>query len=419
MTGRERRQLRGFLLLALHGAQCCTVPSLAEPATALPAAWPATAPAVALDAGADTTTAPADLPYDAWTGTESTAGDYFVRVEEWRHPATGTTVTLLPMVHVADPCFYATVEQRLQGADVVLTEGVGGSPSLSPTTFLLAYVFGNYSRACWLGELSLQSGALDEGPRAQRGDLDQAEFSASMGCGASLLQGVALPILALLVEPLHFGRWLLANGRGATGDGVADAAAFRHWLVSDFADTTGADPDDDGLLPGVIEQRNDHLLGRLDAVLAQPDVRSVALPWGASHMHGIAAGLHERGFQRAGSEWLRAIAVRGLLDGSAPDPDAARSHFYLPYLVDWRSDRVSNTVGVLCDAVTVETAVADAPFTLDLLWGLLLHWQSGRERGESSFGLLPQLFARPLLLEWRRRGDAHRVRFLWFFEVGE
>ncbi|MBM4015273.1 MAG: hypothetical protein FJ293_09975 [Planctomycetes bacterium] len=398
------------------------MPSSADAPRALPPPLPVAAEATADDPLAAEAAAPATPPpFDFYTGDESTAGDYFVRVERWRHPESGRQVTLLPMVHLADAEFFAAVEGRLLAADVVLTEGVGGAPALSPTTLLLAYVFGNYSRACWLGDLSLQADALDEGPRARGGDLDIAEFSDAMGCGAPLLHAAALPVLMVLVEPLHFGRWLWTGARDLTGGATEDAASFRHWLVSDLADTEGDEVESDGLLPGIIDRRNTHLLDQLDRAFTAADVGHVALPWGASHMPGLAAGLVERGYERADAEWLCAIAVRGRLDGSKPA--AVRTHLCLPYVIDWRSDRRGGGLGLLCDAIAVrKSAPRDAedrgPVGVELLWGLLATCEIGRDQGQSSFSLLPQLFARPLLFEWRRRGDSHRFRFLWFFEVG-
>ncbi|MSR46993.1 MAG: hypothetical protein EXS13_08005 [Planctomycetes bacterium] len=391
----------------------CSVPSIETPPNALPEL---------LVAAADGET----VLYDTYTGDESTAGDYFVRVETWCNADGTRRVTLLPMVHVADADFYAQVERRLADADVVLTEGVGGPPSLSPTSLLVTWIFGNYSRACFLGELAPQSASLHEGPRAMSGDLSQAEFAAGSSCGTSLMQAVALPVLMVLVEPIHLGRWLLANGRAVAGGSLEDAAAFRHWMNSalgerdgDIAADVAAEIDgDEGLLPGVLERRNAHLLARLDDVLARPGIDHVALPWGAHHMPGIAAALRERGFARSSAEWLRAIAVRSLLDGSAPDPDLARSHVYLPYLLEVQHDRVGASYGLLCDAIAVRTTAAE-PFGLDLLWGLVSRWQVGTESGESGFSLLPSLFGRPLLFDWRRRGEAQRVRVLWFFEFGE
>ncbi len=417
--------------MALPFTGCLGLPSTASEPIALPPPLPvAPAPATdpATDAAATASTAPqAPPPYDFFTGDESVAGDYFVRVERWRHPESLRQVTLLPMVHLADAAFFAAVEERLRDADVVLTEGVGGAPALSPATFLLAYVFGNYSRACWLGDLSLQSDALDEGPRARGGDLDAAAFSDAMGCGAPLLQAVALPLLMVLVEPLHLGRWLCTASAGLRDGATADAASFRQWLVSDLAATDGDELESDGLLPGIIETRNRHLLEQLDLAFAPPAVDHVALPWGASHMPGLAVGLAERGFEPIAAEWVRAIAVRALLDDDAADSASAsgadRTHVYLPYLFDWRSDRRGGGLSLLCDALAVrKTAARDAadrgPCSVELLWGLLATCEVGREQGQSSFSLLPQLFARPLLFEWRRRGESHRVRFLWFFEIG-
>lgn len=359
------------------------------------------------------------LRYDHYTGDEWIAGDYFVRAERWRHPATGQAVLLLPMIHLGDAAFYAEAGELLRGADVVLSEGVGGAPSLSPTSLLLRWIFGNYARGCWLGDLVPQGDALREGPRAEPGDLAEAEFTAEAACTTPLLHAVALPALVLLVEPIHLGRWLLGAGRRAAGAGAQDGAALRHFLVEstgDAADPARDDGDGEGFLPGVIERRNEHLLARLDEVLARAGVVEIALPWGARHLDGLAAGLRERGFAPEWQRWLRAVAVRARLLDPELDVDGGRFHAYVPYLFDVQRYEATWSAGVACDAVLLHRRRAG--FEAALLWGFLLNLELGSERGESGFSLLPSLFGRPLLFDWRRRGDLHRVRCLWFLEFG-
>ncbi|MBL8839902.1 MAG: hypothetical protein JNL90_00050 [Planctomycetes bacterium] len=402
------RWIGGFVVAWVPAG--CKVPELAAPAD-LPAPLPDLAAPRAADAP--------PLPYDHYTGDGEIAGDYWMRVEEWRHPASGQSVVLLPMIHLADAAFYEAVSAKLRDADVVLTEGVGGPPSLSPTSLLLAYFFGNYSRGCWLGGLVPQDEGLDAGPRAERGDLDLAEYTASNSCGTSALHAVGLPALMALIEPIHLGRWLLADARTLCTWGWADEAAMRHFLVCDTNERHADDPegDDETLLDGVITRRNAHLLDRLDEVRARPGVGRIALPWGANHLPGLAAGLAERGFERGDSEWVRAIGVRALLDDPSQELDGDRTHLYVPYLFDVKSYRQSWSCGLACDALFVGAGRESSEAAL--LWGFLARAESGPPRGESRFSLLPLLFERPLLFEWRRKGDSHRVRFLWFFEVGE
>ena len=389
-------------------ASGCSVPSIAVDE-------PAPLPDLAAPREADD----APLAYDAYTGDDDIAGDYYVRLEEWRDPKSGQNVTLLPMIHLADASFYAAISQRLRNADVVLTEGVGGAPSLSPTSLLLTYLFGNYSRASWLGGLVLQNERLDAGAHAERGDVDQAEYTAGDSCGTSLLHAVGLPVLMVLVEPIHLGRWLLADVRSLGAMRQSDEAAMRHWLIADTNErnAAGYEDDDEALLAGVVDRRNDHLLERLDEVRARTGVRRIALPWGARHLPGLAKGLAERGYERGESQWLRAIAVRAMLQDPELDADGARHHLYVPYLLDVKSGEASWSCGVACDALAAGSD--HDSFESALLWGFLADWSIGTPRGESRFSLLPNLFERPLLFEWRRRGASHRFRFLWFFEVGE
>ncbi len=396
---RARDAAARLLALLLAG---CSAPSLPEEPLSSPPPEALAAPA-----------------FDFSTGDGEVAGDYFLRVEEWHSSDGERSVVLLPMVHLADAGFYAEAERRLADADVVLTEGVGGPPALSPTSLLVEYVVGNYSRGAFLGALVPQSLALDEGPRAESGDLEQSEFSATTSCGDSLFQAAVLPLLVVLVEPLHLLRWLEAGGRALVGDANGDEAAFRHWLteghLGDDDDSASGDSDD-GLLAGVISTRNVRLLDRLEECFARPGVDRIAIPWGSDHMPGVAAALAERGFTRTSAEWLRAVAVAGHLQ----EPDVDRDggwHAYVPYLVDAQHGPRGTSCGVACDALVVASTDSD-PFALGLLWGFVARVEIGSERGDSGFSLLPTLFGRPLLFDWRRRGGSQRVRLLWFLEFG-
>jgi hypothetical protein len=408
--GRGRRGRRGRATQATHAAAPLLAWSLAGCSTPdLPDEPPSAPPPEALDAPA----------FDFSTGDGDVAGDYFLRVEEWRTADGGRSVVLLPVIHLADAAFYAEIEQRLADADVVLTEGVGGPPALSPTSLLVEYVVGNYSRGAWLGGLVPQSLALDEGPRAESGDLEQSEFAAATSCGDLLFQAAVLPILIVLVEPIHLLRWLEAGGRTLVGDATGDEAGFRHWVTDGHlgADDDAPSDSDDGLLAGVISTRNARLLDRLDDCFARPDVDRIAIPWGADHMPEVSAALAERGFTRASAEWLRAVAVAGHLR----EPDVDRNggwHAYVPYLLDAQQGPRGSSCGVACDALAIASTDTN-PFALALLWGFVARVEIGGERGESGCSVLPTLFGRPLLFDWRRHGDSHRVRFLWFFEFGQ
>ncbi len=91
-------------------------------------------------------------------------------------------------------------------------------------------------------------------------------------------------------------------------------------------------------------------------MLARPEVKSVALPWGADHMPGIAAGPTERSFARVDHEWLRAIVVRSSLDVQS-------------FERTW-------SCATLCDAVAFGVPEPDT-FASSLLWGFLWFFEVG------------------------------------------
>ncbi|MFG0317376.1 MAG: hypothetical protein ACF8XB_08895, partial [Planctomycetota bacterium JB042] len=208
--------------------------------------------------------------------------------------------------------------------------------------------------------------------------------------------------------------WFERAGQALLGRGDAFRAAWRHWMVSDADDES----DSSALLPGVIETRNARLLEVLDEVASDDTVRSVAIPWGAAHFPALRPELVDRGWIESDHRWVRAVAVRELLEtgeAGAPRSDEAFDVF-VPYLGQFRSLGAAWNLSLLLHTVSLDRR-AGGESRVELLWELLLSLRRNTAAGEFDLQLLPSLLGRPLLFEYRRSRDRGRVRFLWFFEV--
>ncbi len=355
-----------------------------------------------------------DLPesgFQFYSGSSSVAGDFYVGVTEYGDEQ-GRSVVLIPMIHVADAGFYDAVSEELDRADVVLAEGVRGTPSLGPQLFLMSYVFGNMRRLASFAQLTAQSEALSFGANVKNADLSIEEWQAGSPWWTPLVQVGFTPFLVVVMESAALTTWISQGLYGVAFAGEQIDGSWRHFLVED-----SSDDEDDGLellLPGIIHRRNAAVLDTLDHL--EPSMERVAIPWGANHMPGIADGLVERGFAPISHRWIRAVSVRTFLqewpEGSANEA----SDFYVPYLLHWRHHEHSWYASLLLRSILLESPPDS--FRLELLWELLASVSVDGETKSGRFQLLPTLFGRPLLFERAyARGDA-RWRFLLFFELG-
>ncbi|MFG0318164.1 MAG: hypothetical protein ACF8XB_12895, partial [Planctomycetota bacterium JB042] len=147
-----------------------------------------------------TTLETSELPergFEFYSGSDGVAGDLWLGFTTFTHAETGRTCVLLPVYHVAEARFYDEVQREMDAADVVLTEGVGGAPSLSPALFLTSYAFANYRRVASLAGLTHQGEAVAWRPNHRNADLRMSEFQATWPWTAPIGQAVALPVVAV------------------------------------------------------------------------------------------------------------------------------------------------------------------------------------------------------------------------------
>jgi hypothetical protein len=348
-----------------------------------------------------------------YTGDEDTAGELYLGMHEMRHLETGKTVLLIPMIHGADPAFYRTVQEKIDGADRVLTEGVWGVGSLSPTFFVIYYLNHNSRRNLSYMGLTYQNEGLNSRPNWQNADLSKADFQMSTPWWTPFAHAVMLPLWLVVLEPMNVGNWFNDMAHGAVGEGDTLEARKRHSLILKLQEETGEDVIDNFVLPGAITVRNAKVLAEFDRLAARPEIERIAIPWGSAHMKGLEYALVRKGYSLSRHEWLPAISVRNLLTGEG-DGGETPSNFKIPYLVHWRSYQDDWSLATLFSLI--DLGGGEEKFQFSLAWDLLFHLTSVGD--EEEIQLLPSLFGRPLLFEWARRGEDTRFRFLLIFELG-
>jgi hypothetical protein len=356
-----------------------------------------------------------------YTGTSEHAGDLLVPLVVLFHPETKVEVQVLGMVHLADARFYAEASRICAEADLVLSEGVRGSASLSPLLFTSTYLFATTRRMTHVTGLAAQGDAFDPGSNAISGDVDLAEWSAWMPWYTPLTQAVLTPLLAAIIEVAAVEVFVYDALAKASCCGDEWQLRARHF-VAGVLDEKNDDDDagDELLVPGVLDHRNERLLEKLDAALDErPSVRRVVLPWGAAHVKGLVEGLETRGYQRTDLRWLECWTIRS---ASRESLAARPTSFWIPWLVAYRAE--PNTQGaqeafdlaLVADSVALSQRATGA-WRFELCWELLFTLSGGSREGSALLRVGPLLFGRPLLFERRERDDDATWRFLLFAEI--
>jgi hypothetical protein len=208
-------------------------------------------------------------------------------------------VRLVGLVHVGEDAAYHELVSSFADGDLILAEGVSDRDGLLREG--LAY--GNVARPLGLvvqpsleaAVAELEGGNADaaRGPRVVRADLDLRDFS-----------GETIAFLRAL-------SYVLASADFATA--LERAREFSR----DFDAQRST-----RILRDLLERRNLHLIGVLDAAL--PEHASIVVPWGALHLPEIERALLERGFQRTGERGLRLVHYATLARALASLPSVPR-----------------------------------------------------------------------------------------------
>jgi hypothetical protein len=212
-------------------------------------------------------------------------------------PKSKLQFVMYPMMHMAEPRFYAAVTARLRNADVVVAEGVGSSgPSRRSTlvsALMLSYRVLRFNRRMTLVDQDINYAALTA--EVVHPDVSVAEFQAGWR-RVPLKQrlGVWCLLPAIIVVRLFGGARL----------------AWSRWLEQNDLPS----PEEEAMAEAMPEldaafggRRDDRLLDTLSQLHERRGTEpiEVAVVYGAGHVRAIVAGLTQRhGYRVRSADWL-------------------------------------------------------------------------------------------------------------------
>jgi hypothetical protein len=344
------------------------------------------------------------------TDTDESGKGLYCRVQRFTHSESNKSVTLIGMIHMADSSFYDKVLNLSQKHDTSLTEGVHGNPTLSAHHYLLKYIVGSYGRISYYNNLAAQSYYMNEPKNALNADISIEAFADESSFLQSCVQTLALPILVVAGESSNALLWLHHQlSLSAVSDDFKNSSslAFREEI---FVSST-SDHEVSEEIPGIITARNKNLMQILDTQLTKAEIHSVAIPWGAAHMPDLEERLIQRGFKRDSKEILwNAVSLE---KKTIAQESQKIDFFYIPYLTFHYRDPYSSQSNYLASLISSQSIHDQYHFNLG--WDLITTYTSTK-RG-AAFSLLPRLFGKPLLFDYRRTNKKQRWRFLYFFNI--
>ncbi len=226
---------------------------------------------------------------------------------------------VFPMVHVAEPAFFAAVTERLRRCDLIVAEGVGGAeppPAIDPELTWPGLEMEDLPperRRRWNAASALtasyeiparfeRSGLIQDNINFDRlgvpvlyPDMTDAEFAAGFRAIPARQRAIAL-----VAAPLA--------GLGRLAYGSRRSIA-RHLTLddTDWHERRAATGPLDDLLVLMVDKRDELLLTALDAVhdTCSRDPITVAVVYGAMHVPAVLRGLRAlHGYSVRSAEWL-------------------------------------------------------------------------------------------------------------------
>jgi hypothetical protein len=216
-----------------------------------------------------------------------------------RKPGSGIKFVVFPMLHVADPDFYAEVTRRLRDCDLIVAEGIQEDPEGSPLVtwaMVLTYRLIPENRRSGLVEQDIDFESLGVPvicPDASTSEIDRGWRD--LPWHTRTLMGVLTPLFAI--------------------DGMLGG---RRRLLDPSIEVNDLPTREDELAAGELEPLEDAVVrnrdARVVAALAEIDrtragepIR-VAVVYGAYHVPGIVAGMAKLGYRVREADWVTAIA---------------------------------------------------------------------------------------------------------------
>ena len=220
-----------------------------------------------------------------------------------RHPASGTSLTLLSMLHIGLPSYYASLEAELEGADLILAEGFPSDQDLSREDFPeIAWLLHQYGVIARLLGVTTQTEweAEVEDPR-------WTILDAPLSIAAKSLERT-LPELEDIKKELEARTW--ADGSPEELDET------RAWVLENlFATASGGDS-----MAELSAVRDRFIFEGLSEVLREGKHRRIVMVYGLYHVKALEPRLRSRlGFRLRTARWYTALE-RPLPEREAAEP---------------------------------------------------------------------------------------------------
>jgi hypothetical protein len=218
-----------------------------------------------------------------------------------RHDETPMEFLLLPMIHIAEPAFYAEVRRRLRTCAVIVAEGVTSGKPLWPPAMDFADRYiphgRNHTVVAQTDEL-----VLPEGIAVIRPDVPPVEPAVDLSGVPGLKRMAKITGLNLmLVTSTH----VIAAGIALAGPRVL---CTKDLEVHDYPFTTEEElAADSPLAHAMLDVRDRELLRALADVHEQRRLEQirVGVVYGAGHMPAVANGLSDRyRYRPRSAEWM-------------------------------------------------------------------------------------------------------------------
>lgn len=242
-------------------------------------------------------------------------GELQIAVTEYTKPD-GTKVTLYGVVHIADPAYYARVQEDLNRFDTVLYEGVKNGTRVNPETKILNAIQTGMGRI--LGLVFQKEGIDYSQPNLVHADIDADQLQESMGDQpltpfgglSEETQAQVAPILEVagqfVTQLLNANPQLQDSLKMTVGSQIAGADMEAQMS-----------PD---MYKAIVIDRNQIVMDVLAAQLRDhPEKKSIAIFYGAGHMEDFVTRFEALGYQQTSQRWMAAWTIgAGAAEGEIP-----------------------------------------------------------------------------------------------------
>jgi hypothetical protein len=206
---------------------------------------------------------------------------------------------LFPMIHVADPQFYAAVAERLRACDLLVVEGVGGRSALTwAMTLTYRAMPANKRSGLVVDDIPYES----LGVPVINADMTSSELTEgwrTMPLTHRMAAWCMIPFV--VVAQIFVGKRRLLSPKVE----LNDLPSAREEALSDSEFGEHFDRT-------LVGDRDERILGVLsELVLTRSAERiDVAIVYGAGHVPGIVRGLMTRhGYRPQAAEWLTVVSA--------------------------------------------------------------------------------------------------------------